>query len=446
MKKRLILWFCSVAFLLTLLPACGNAGRGLGIYDGKGQLLIRADQVQTLYQDDRGAYLDIVLAEATAILAEQTGMTAAEAETQLFSGYKVYTAFDANAFTAMQKVLREAGYGEAACAMTDLKGGLIAAYSVDPEKNRAVSPTAPYSAFKPLSVYAPAMDAGVIDWFSTFTDAPYKQLENDHGRLEDWPSNSNHNYSYLDESLPYVVSHSLNTAAVRCLAQLGVDKSVDFLQNKLGADIAAEAYVLETMGGEEVIGNVALGYLEKGVSPVDMAGWYQIFATDGVYIQPKAVTKICDSKGNVIYVRSDDGKQVIRPVTAQQMNMLLREVVESDGTGREAACNGIHIAGKTGTGDQYSGNWFVGVTPGFSCAVWHGEAESNKAAALFGELTRMCYGSMGQIPVKFKEFSHIREIRTCEQTDLEAGKGCPIISVGYIPADHTLSKCEKHLK
>ena len=70
--------------------------------------------------------------------------------------------------------------------------------------------------------------------------------------------------------------------------------------------------------------NIAAGYIQEGVSPVDMAGYYQIFANGGVYVKPETIIKICDSTGNVLYHADAVKEQVVKSETADIMNRLLR--------------------------------------------------------------------------------------------------------------------------
>ena len=76
--------------------------------------------------------------------------------------------------------------------------------------------------------------------------------------------------------------------------------------------------------------------------------------------------------GSVYYESWDkSGKQVIVEETAYIMNRLLKEVVSKDGTGKAAALKNVEVCGKTGTSRDYKDNWFVGMTPEYSCTVWY---------------------------------------------------------------------------
>ncbi len=445
MKKRLLALGLILCLAAGLMPGCTPTG--LTIQDGKGNTLLRAAQPVQLEEDARSAYLDLVLREAEQVLMTQTGCTAEKARARLFSGCTVYTYFDQQVFEALQTAASTCGPTLPLCfAVTDLQGGLAAVYSGGTNGNLAVYRTPPCSAFKPLSVYAPALEAGVIQYTTRVEDSPYKQLTDSDGVVSDWPANATNTYSYRQESIARGIQQSLNTVAVKCLDKLTVEASMDFLKKQLGLSLEAETYVLENLGSQEIIGNIALGILEQGVTPVEMAGWYQMFAGSGSYTPPKTISKICGSDGAVLYTRQTEAKQVLSPHTAEQMNILLQGVVDRAGTGGQANCADIAVAGKTGTNDDYSGNWFVGVTPSYSCAVWHGKADDNRAAGLFATAIQSLYMAKPELPRAFPEFTHVRQVLYCTQSGLAVGEGCSMIEMGYLPAEETLNKCTMHLK
>lgn len=113
------------------------------------------------------------------------------------------------------------------------------------------------------------------------------------------------------------------------------------------------------------------------VSLVEMVGGYSTFANSGVYTQPTFVTRIEDSNGNVISSFAPNRNEVIDAKTAYLMISLLRGVVEQ-GTGRRLRFKyelTNQIGGKTGTSQNQSDGWFMGVTPKLVSGVWVGGEE-----------------------------------------------------------------------
>lgn len=440
--KRCIAVLCAAA-LLGGLCGCGASLPGVTVYDAAGgvmgtptALLSSAEQ---LTDPAYAGYMDVVLSEAVSALAEATGMAVPEAEQALFrDGYTVHTAFDTAAFAALKAGYRDrAPTGlDFAAAVTDYNGNLLAVYSVGAQ-NYAITATAPHSSFKPLGVYAPALEADVIDWSTCITDKPYSQVDG-----ADWPRNATGTYSYAKTTLYECVRQSLNTAAVHSLHRLGVDRSVEFLESSFGIDLEYEKTAMESKGPDEIIGNIALGSIRAGVTPVDMAGYYQIFGNEGKYIAPHAVLEIRDAAGQTVYAYAGEHTQVIQPDTAYIMNQLLRGVVEGGGTGDGAATVSVPVAGKTGTGNRDEGNWFVGVTPQYSMAVYHGPVDGgNVADELFGSiLTHLPEHTVTDFPA----CAGVRKAVFCAESGKLYSPACTRMYMGYYKSGRTISTCDDH--
>ena len=124
-------------------------------------------------------------------------------------------------------------------------------------------------------------------------------------------------------------------------------------------------------------GYFAIGLGAEPATPLEMARAYASFADGGFRVdgsvfgdQPRAISKIQDSKGNVT-ANDVVAKPVLTPTQAETINQLLQGVVQF-GTGKAAQLPGRQVAGKTGTTENYGDAWFVGYTPQFVTAVWVG--------------------------------------------------------------------------
>lgn len=444
--RRIGALLCAAA-LLGGLCGCGKK-QEVTIYDAAGNVMATPTAIQvdadSLAHPSYSSYVDIVLAEAMTALTS-TGIAAEQAQRALFSGgYHVYTAFDPAVCAAIK-----AGYQdratkdlEFAAAATDHNGRLLATYSVG-KQNFAITRQSPHSSFKPLGVYAPALDAGLINWSTQITDKPYSQIEGDDGELKDWPKNASGTYSYQKTNLYECIRQSLNTASVHCLSRLGVDRSIAFLQSSFGIDLTYEQTALEKKGADEIIGNIALGSLRAGVTPVDMAGYYQIFGNGGVYTAPYTILEIRDSEGQTVYTAAPESKSVIRPTTAYIMNQLLRGVVLGGGTGDQAGGGSVPVAGKTGTGNLGEGNWFVGVTPQYSLSVYHGDCpDRNIADVLYGAV-------LDHLPehtvTDFPACPEVRKGVFCvESGKLFSPATCSRMYMGYYDTTDKIPVCTAH--
>jgi len=226
----------------------------------------------------------------------------------------------------------------------------------------------PGSTIKPLSVYSAALESGYLP-SSTLQDAP-----------QSYYAAQNYDGTYQGEVPMYqAVAQSLNLPAVWLLHEIGLQKGYD----------KAEEFGLSLSKSDKYYG-LALGGLEKGVSPLTMAGAYSAFANDGQMYSPHLITKIVDSTGAVIVDNTDKKpKQVISKETAEQMTSMLLGTF-SNGTAVAANPAGYTVAGKTGTTEtnfdatKANDQWIVGYTPDVVISTWMGYEESSELHYLEG--------------------------------------------------------------
>ncbi len=110
------------------------------------------------------------------------------------------------------------------------------------------------------------------------------------------------------------------------------------------------------------------------ISLYEMVGAMHTFANSGVYVKPSVVTRIEDNNGNVIARFSPEKTEALDELSAYKMIELMKGVVET-GTGiRLRLRYGLNnpIAGKTGTTQNQSDGWFIGITPDLTTGVWVG--------------------------------------------------------------------------
>ena len=443
----------SIVLLLvcsTYVSGCSHNSMGLlQIIDAKGNTIAEintlSDQYKELKNDQTRAYLQTVLSEAEEVIGGLRGYTPKNARDFLLkNGCSIKTAFNQDIFDAVKN-----GYESTSdknlsfgCAVTDLQGGLLAILSdgAKDDENYATKKTAPYSSFKPICVYAPAIESGLANWSSVFLDAPVKKITKEDGQAYDWPVNATGIYANEPKTVSYAIKTSLNTVAVRCLQTVGLKNSFSFLESNFGLTLSFEKNKANTLGDDEVIGNVALGYLYDGVSPVDMAGYYQVFANGGSYSKPHTIFEITDQDGNTVYEYQSQERQVITRQTAYIMNKLLQNVVSAGGTGEKARCEGVAVGGKTGTGDD--GNWFVGFTPQYTCAIWHGtEISKNISCDIFSAMvSHFDNESVKQFP----NSAGIKKAAYCLETGKLFSNKCRKADMGYYASDNLPEACNMH--
>jgi penicillin-binding protein 1A len=144
--------------------------------------------------------------------------------------------------------------------------------------------------------------------------------------------------------------------------------------------VAHEAHALGITSPLDGVFSIGLG--TQSVNPLEMARAYSTFANGGRRVdgkvfgdQPRAITKIEDPDGNVVYENTPVPRRVLSATDAELVTQLLQGVV-TGGTGTAAALPDRPVAGKTGTTENYGDAWFVGYTPQLVTAVWVGYPKS----------------------------------------------------------------------
>lgn len=432
-------------FLVIILCFCFigcKEKQSTNIYDSNGKIVVSIANINS-FSGNESAYLDVVVSEACKIISKVKSCDEATAKKQL-DKYNVYTYLDADITSAIAESYSENISGtNFGCAITNLSGKLIAAYSVDTDnsQNFALSKMQQHSSMKPLSVYAPAIESGVVNWSTVTVDSPYKKITAENNKQYDWPSNANGKYSNENITVYEAIKQSLNTVAVKVLSHYGVNNSIDFLQKSFGIDVSYEQYKATIYGEDEVIGNIALGATQAGSSPIEMASYYQIFANGGCYTAPTAIKQITDADGNVVYKDTSTSTQVISAETSYIMNELLRGVITRGGTGADAYVENIETAGKTGTGDNFADNWFVGITPEYSCAVWHSNLDNkNLAPKLFSSITKKAKVENSI----FMTSPNVKKYIYCADSGMLLGNNCKKAEMGYFTKDNPPASCNMH--
>ncbi|HBV88785.1 MAG TPA: penicillin-binding protein [Desulfosporosinus sp.] len=220
----------------------------------------------------------------------------------------------------------------------------------------------PGSSLKPFSVYGPALEKGYSP-DSMVSDHPL----NINGYAPKNYDNQHRGYITMQEA----VRHSWNIPAVWLLNEIGIASGVDFTQRS-GIPLEEEDHTL----------SLALGGLSKGVTPLQMAQAYGMFANLGIMNKAYAISKITTKDGTVIFQAQPEAVQVTTPSVAYMMTLMLQDVV-INGTGENAYLS-RPTAGKTGSvelphTEEFKGIskgvkdvWFVGYTPELTAAVWMG--------------------------------------------------------------------------
>jgi penicillin-binding protein 1A len=228
------------------------------------------------------------------------------------------------------------------------------------------------STFKPF-VYATAIEQLGMSPCDTIIDGPFIIRKGRHHVTEDWePRNSNNQYRGM-VTLKQGLAHSINTISAKLIDKTGPEAVVE-LTHKLGvkSEIPAQP-------------SIALGAVDITVE--DMVAAYGTFANQGVYVKPQFISRIEDKSGVVIYEPIPESHDVLNKDIAFAVIKLLQGVTEV-GSGVRLRTQGggsgdkrwtgypymftNPIAGKTGTTQNQSDGWFMGIVPNLVTGVWVG--------------------------------------------------------------------------
>ncbi len=232
------------------------------------------------------------------------------------------------------------------------------------------------STFKPF-VYAAAIDQLRLSPCDKFPDTQYCIEAGKHGNPEPWcPKNATGQYSGREYTLKDALANSVNTVTAQLIDRVGPRSVVSIVEN-----LGLTKEIPE-------VPSIALGTADLNV--YEMVGAYGTFANQGVYVKPVMVTRIEDKNGTVLYEYVPETKDVLSKEVAYTMINLMEGVTEGGSGTRlrhsyqkdKAEYKEIitgypygftnPIAGKTGTTQNQSDGWFMGMVPNLVTGVWVG--------------------------------------------------------------------------
>ncbi len=330
-------------------------------------------------EDVNSWYADMVVDDVIDALISELGYTRAAASYLVYNGgLKIYTAMDKN----IQEAVTEHYLDESNFPEDDREEGRSAVVVIDPydgdilavagnigEKsgnrvqNYATDTKRPSgSSIKPLGVYAPALEEGVITWASVYDDVPLEFTEAN-GEYTMWPKNATNTYRGLS-NIRCAVQNSLNTVSVDVLYDLGIEKSYDYLKNKF--------HIESLMETDKVPAALALGQETYGVTLLEMTAAYSVFANGGIYTEPRSYVMVMTRGGDVLLDNTSKSERVISEGNAAVMTKLLETVIDNGSASSVTLNKYMDVAGKTGTTQDTCDRWFIGYTPYYVCGVWYG--------------------------------------------------------------------------
>lgn len=406
-------------------------------------------------------FVDALIDNVTAELMEEYSINLATASRMLYSGgLKIISTQNPLVQSSLEEVFTDescfpAAEGippQAAMAVMDPHtGNVLGVVGGRGEKtvarglNRAVqSKRQCGSSIKPLSIYALAIERGLLTYGTAVDDVPVYYYE-DTGEF--WPHNQPDQW-YGMVSVSFAIQKSLNTVAVETGLKLGVQECFDFLQDTLGFTSLVER--LEKNGlvySDIAISPLALGSFTDGVTVLEMTQGYTMFANDGIVSEARFFTMIRNSNDEVIIDNQGNSNQTaaVSDRTAYIMTSMLKNVVElPTGTGYSVFStyrtfnDAVEVCGKTGSTNDDRDRYFVGYTPDFTAAVWFGYDNNkslgsfsyNPATRLWVEVFNRIYekydGEGLYYQTKFNRPSGIVEVAYCSISGKKPTEACKI--------------------
>ncbi|MBQ9922834.1 MAG: hypothetical protein IJO52_11635, partial [Clostridia bacterium] len=342
---------------------------------------------------------------------EKNNWTYALASTKLYtSGYSIYIPMDPEVQDTLESVYedesafpkaQEGLQPEAAVVVIDpYTGDVLGLIGGRGEKkgnlilNRATRAVRPIgSSIKPIAVYAPAMDAGLITPTSIVEDTPLWYTDVVHGAGTSWqwteksPYPKNYpNYFSGPITINEAVRVSKNTVAMKVLQMMTVDASFDFMKNTLHIDSLIDEKILDdgSVITDRGLAALSLGQLNYGMTVMEAAAAYTIFPNNGIYESPNLYLYVKDSAGQTVLENTHHTEVAISELTAKAMTKIMMNVM-SAGTGQSVTLrNKVDTAGKTGTTSADFDRYFVGYTPYYIAACWTGY-DINSSLSAYGE-------------------------------------------------------------
>lgn len=320
---------------------------------------------------------------------------------------------------------------QASATIVDYRNGKVLAMvggrgkQLPQSTNRAYNALRPIgSTTKPLTVYGPAINEGVITAATPIDDAPLPKNKLDNGK----------NYNPLNSDLTYqglmtareALTYSKNTAAVIVEDMLGIETGVEYGE-KLGLKYNSNS--------KSSIASLALGQFNNDPKDPDggntyiLAGAFGTFGNEGEYTRPLLYSKVVDATGKTILDNKNlDSTEVFSPETAYIMYDMLKGPVTYYSSA-SAKWGEMPVSGKTGTTSDSTDLWFAGLTPYLSGSVWIGYDNPTKlvggssaCAKLWGMIMEKAHEGL-----KVKELdepSGIVKVSVCKDSGLLPSAAC----------------------
>ena len=289
------------------------------------------------------------------------------------------------------------------------------------------------SSIKPLAVLAPGIDKKKFTAATIYADVE-KTFEGNYS-----PKNYD---GYLGEvTVRRAVESSQNIPFVEMMEEIGIKTSISYLKD-MG--------VTSLTDKDESL-SLALGGLDKGITPLEMAAAYATIANDGVYIEPTFYSEITNQSGKTVIEANPESHRVFSEQVAYILKEILTQpVTGNNGTATYCSISGIDVAAKTGTTDENYDRWLCGFTPYYTAATWFGYDQNetiyfnrqNPAGIIWANVTRSIHSGLDN--ATFEKPSWIQTETICADSGEIANSGCTNTYEEYFLWGTKPGNCTEH--
>ena len=408
-------------------------------------------------------YVSAAVEEVVKDFVEQKGMSEEYARNRVLSGgLKIYTA----QISSIQKTVQEeyqkdtyvkpakstkaaeGAHTQSAMVIIDHKTGRVVGcmggLGTDVDAigiNRINSVRQPGSSIKPIGVYGPAVEKGLIT-AATIYDNTYPTTFGTNYK----PKNASNQKTGLC-TVRDALEVSSNIVACKVMTELGPDNAIDFMR-QLGITSLVKAS--ESTNGVSD-SNVSLALGTASISPLQMAAAYATIANDGEYIEPTFYVKVEDASGNVLLEPQQEKRRVFSEGNAYIMKSLLKQPVEgSQGTAKQCKMSNVDVGAKTGTTQDQKDVWLCGFTPYYTAATWFGYDEPEEISTYGGSPATLIWASVMKSVNQnlekklFDKPSNVVTAKVCRTSGKCATSACTNTFTEYFVEGTVPGKCEGH--
>ncbi|MCR5145786.1 MAG: transglycosylase domain-containing protein [Clostridia bacterium] len=398
--------------------------------------------------------VDATISEAISDLQKSKKMSASFATNYLYySGLKIYSTQNSDIQKSVESEFEKSRYrvkseknnnatSQAAMVVIDHNTGQVMGCAGGLGKktqsrgfNRATQALRQTgSAIKPIAVLGPALEEKIITPLTVYDDTRTT-------------FSSGYNPIDCERELGNItvrraVESSQNIPFVKMMEQLTPKKAIKYMESE----------GITSLTDADCDLPLALGGLQKGTSPLEMAGAYVTIANGGKYIEPIFYTKIENNRGKVVLKNKQKSKKVYSEDTAYVLKELLTQPVKGEnGTAKSCKIDGFEVAAKTGTTNDNYDKWLCGFTKYYTAVTWFGfdsnetikEGADSMANQIWVNVMRNVHENL--IKADFDRPKNVEEVVVCKDSGKRASGGCKNTYVEYFRKGTVPSeKCDKH--